>query len=79
MKLFEYRATLAFHLVVAAEDKQTADKQLEQFDGYGHRWTEVGDYFEVVEKELFDARDPDPKSDLEDEADIICEPQEPNP
>ena len=61
-KLYEFSALLNCHLVVAADDEESARAAVESLEG---AWYETGDFIEVSDVDLVDIRTVDP-SDIED-------------
>ncbi len=68
-KLFEFRAMLDFALVVAADSREKAEREISTYET---TWWKKGELLDVAQVDLVDVRDPK-SSDLDDEAHVVVE------
>ncbi len=72
-KLYEFRALLGYHIVVAAESEAEARAEIALWDTL---WAKQGE-FQDVDVQLFEVREPEVDVPLTEQATIVIEPEEP--
>ena len=69
-KLYEFTALLECSIIVAAENEESARKEIETYE---KAWIETGDFVGVQDVDLFDVKNPDSQDEetLNDLAHVI--------
>ncbi len=74
-KLYEFRALLSYHLVVAAESEAEARAEVSR---WGTLWAREAE-FQDVDVDLFNVREPKADVPLQEQANIVIAKAEPQP